>query len=114
MIATKVYAVCIGVALVLATPASAVSLTNRDDRPYKVAITEGEARTEQALAPGGVLDGVCLAGCVLRLDNSSNDEYELEGPEIVSIEDGYLFYDGPDGPAEAPTGEMARPDAPKR
>lgn len=104
-----------GVVLTLASPALAVSLTNRDDRPYKVTIVEGETRTEQALAPGGVLEGVCLAGCLIRLDDSEDDEYELEGPEIVSIEGGDLYYDGPGSPAEAPpVGDTARPPEPKR
>jgi hypothetical protein len=107
--------VLLGVVAALATPAFAISLTNRDDRAYKVQIIEGESKSEQALAPGGVLEGVCLAGCIIRLDDNETEEYELEGPEVVSIESGDLYYDGPDSPAESPqTSEPARPSAPKK
>ena len=50
-----------------------------------------------------------LKGCVIRLSDSENDEYELEGSEIVSIEDGYLYYDGPDSGAEMAPGSKAWP-----
>lgn len=93
-----------GMAILIAatTPVLAVSVTNRDDRSHRVTIIEGERKTEQALAPDGVLEGVCPDGCVLRLNDSEDDEYQLEGNEIVSIEDGFLYYDGPDGSAETP------------
>jgi hypothetical protein len=105
-----VSAVGLGVILASATPADAVSLTNRDERTHKVTIIDGETRSEQALAPGGVMEGVCNSGCVIRLNDSEEDEYELEGPEILSIEGGDIYYDGPDSPAETPpTGEPARP-----
>ena len=116
MFRTLFSAVSFGATLAMAMPAVAVSLTNRDERPYKVTFIEGETRTEQALAPGGVLEGVCLAGCVLRLDDNETEEYELEGFETVSIEAGVLYYDGPDAPAETPPaqGEPGRPPTPKR
>lgn len=97
------------VTLLLATPAGAISMTNRDDRDHKVTIVEGSARPDHTLAPQGVLEGVCLTGCVIRLNDSENDEYDLEGNEIVSIEEGYLYYDGPEAGAEP-----AKPDAPKQ
>ena len=74
------------------------------------------------MKPLGSLDGVCLKGCVIRLSDSENDEYELEGSEVVSIEDGYLYYDGPDGgaevvpgqPAQPPSSQPAAPDTPTK
>jgi hypothetical protein len=101
--------------IVAAAPALAASITNRDDRPHQVTIIEGERKTEQSLAPAGVLEGVCSTGCVLRLNESDDDEYQLEGNEIVSIEDGFLYYDGPDAPAETPpSGEPPGAGQPKR
>ncbi len=83
--------------------AYAVSLTNRDDKAYKVTVIEGDAKQDHSVAPAGVIQGVCLKGCLIRLGDSQNDEYELEGTEVVSIEDGYLYYDGPlAGPETAP------------
>jgi hypothetical protein len=97
------------VALVIAAPAHAVSVTNRDDKDYKLTVVEGDAKQDHVLKPNGVLDGVCLKGCVVRLGDSENDEYELEGTEVVSIEDGYLYFDGPEVGAEPAPGSNAQP-----
>ena len=87
-----------------AEAAVAVSLTNRDDRDHKVTILEGDVRQDHTLAPSAVLEGICTKGCVIRLNDSDSDEYELEGDEVVSIEEGYLYYDGPDAPPEPGSG----------
>ncbi len=89
-----------------AEAAAAVSLTNRDDRQHKVTVIEGERSQDHTLAPSAVLEGICLKGCVIRLNDSEDDEYELEGNEVVSIEEGFVYYDGPDVPEQpAPGGE---------
>lgn len=85
---------------ITATPSAAISITNRDDKDHKITIIEGETKTDLALKATAVLENLCLKGCVVRLNDSENDEYELEGTEVVSIEDGYLYYDGPDTPTE--------------
>ena len=96
--------------------ASAVSVTNRDDKEQKIQIVEGDAKKDHTLKPAAVLDGVCLKGCVIRLNDNDNDEYELDGTEVVTIEDGFLYYDGPDAPpagaAPAAPGAVT-PPAPK-
>ena len=38
------------------------------------------------------------------MNDSDEEEYELEGNEVVFIEDGNLYYDGPDAPADPPAG----------
>lgn len=78
--------------------ADAASITNRDDQEQKITITEGEATTEHTLKPAQVLDNVCTKGCIIRLNGSEDDEYEVEGTDVVSIEEGFLYYDGPDEP----------------
>jgi hypothetical protein len=83
--------------------AGAVSVTNRDEKEQKIQILEGEVKKDHMLKPAAVLDGVCLKGCVIRLNDNDNDEYELDGTEVVTIEDGYLYYDGPDTPAQGAT-----------
>lgn len=88
-----------------AETAAAVSLTNRDDRDHKITIVEGTSRQDHTLAPAAALEGICPKGCVIRLNDSEDDEYELEGNEIVSIEEGYLYYDGPDAPSDPVPGE---------
>lgn len=94
-----------------ASTALAVSITNRDDREHKITVIEGESSKDHTLQPSGVLDGVCANGCVIRLGDSDKDEYELEGDEVLSIEDGELYYDGPDSadPGPGDTGKSMGP-----
>jgi hypothetical protein len=99
---------------VISGSAGAVSVTNRDDKEQKIQIVEGDVKKDHTLKPAAVLDGVCLKGCVIRLNDNDNDEYELDGTEVVTIEDGYLYYDGPDSPpAAAPTDPAKPAPAPK-
>ena len=93
---------------------AAVSITNRDDKEHKLTVIEDEGKTkaDHVLKGGGQLDGVCKAGCIVRLNDSEEDEYELEGTETVSIEEGFLYYDGGDAPAEAAPGGTGAAPAP--
>lgn len=93
----KVSAAGMIAALLMTSAASAVTVTNRDSKDIKVTIIEGEARQDQVLAAGKVIEGVCQKGCIVRLNDSENDEYELEGSEAVSVEEGFLYYDTPPG-----------------
>ncbi len=96
--------------------AAAVSITNRDDKDHKLTVIEddGAKKTDIVLKANQVLDSLCAKGCVIRLNDSEEDEYELEGNEAVSIEDGYLYYDTPESPAEAPKdGTAGAPPAKK-
>jgi hypothetical protein len=103
----------------MSVSAGAVSVTNRDDKEQKIQIVEGDVKKDHALKPAAVLEGVCMKGCVIRLNDNDNDEYELDGTEVVTIEDGYLYYDGPDAPApgapasNAPAQGAAPTPAPK-
>ena len=111
----KAYAASVLAVTLGAQSAFAVSITNRDDRDHKVTIVvEGERNRDQILKPSATLDGICGKGCVVRLNDSESDEYELEGTEVVSIEDGYLYYDGPDAPAEPSAGEDGKAAGPKK
>jgi len=100
MISKSVAAGLIAAVLSGAGAAAEVSITNRDDKDHKLTIVEGTKQADHVLKPSQVLEGICAAGCVVRLDDSENDEYELEGTEVVSIEEGYLYYDGPEAPNE--------------
>ena len=96
-------AALLGLSLFIGCADAAVSVTNRDDKDHKLTVIEndGAAKADHALKPNQVLEGVCAKGCIIRLNDSEEDEYELEGTEVVSIEEGYLYYDGPEG-AEPP------------
>lgn len=82
--------------------AAAVSVTNRDDHDHKITIVEGQKATDHILKPDAMIESECSKGCIIRLNDSPEDEYELEGNEVVSIEEGNLYYDGPDAPATPP------------
>ncbi len=99
----------LAVVLTATSASAAVSITNRDEKEHKLTIIEedGKTKADHVLKGNGVLENVCKAGCVVRLNDSEEDEYELEGTEVVSIEDGYLYYDGPDAPADIQPGTPA-------
>jgi len=84
------------------TAAHAVSITNRDDQDHKVTIVEGETRTEHVLKPSQALSGICAKGCTVHLDDDEEEEYQLESEDVVSIEEGSLYYDTPADPPAAP------------
>ena len=104
---------CAIAALLWTSEAVAASLTNRDDKDHKVTIMEGGARQEHTLRPDATLQGICRKGCIIRLNDSDNDDYELDGSEVVSIEDGYLYYDGAEQTTEQGQGD-ANPSSPAK
>jgi hypothetical protein len=89
-----------------ATAAAAVTLVNRDDKDHKLTVIEdnGTKTTEHILKPSQVLEGICEKGCVVRINDSEEDEYELEAGDKVSIEEGYLYYDEPDAGQQGSSG----------
>jgi hypothetical protein len=95
--------------VLLATSAGAVSVTNRDGGDHKVTVIEGDTRQDHVVRPGASLEGICTKGCLLRLDDSAEDPYELEGPEITWIEGGELLEEQLDEAAEPPSGEAGQP-----
>lgn len=91
----------------LAHSNAALSLTviNRDDHDHKVTIVEGSKAADHVLKPDAQIESACAKGCVVRLNDSEEEEYELEGNEVVFIEDGNLYYDGPDAAPEPPASD---------
>lgn len=95
----KVVAALLLGALVWASSASASSITNREDEDYKVTIIEAASTQDHVLAPAAELKDVCKKGCIVRLNDDKDVSYQLTGADVVSIEDGLLYYDGqPDAP----------------
>jgi len=93
------------VLLLGSTAAHAVSITNRDDQDHKVTVVEGDTKTDYVLKPSQALNGICAKGCTVHLDDDEEEEYQLEADDVVSIEEGNLYYDTPatpGGPAPAP------------
>lgn len=100
-------------ALLMTSAASAVTITNRDINEMKISVMEGATKQDHVLASGKGLGGVCEKGCIIRLNDSETDEYELEGPEVVSIEGGFLYYDGSES-GSVPQGGVVQPARPGR
>ena len=98
----RVISACAISAVLFATSAGAVSLTNRDDKDHKVFVVEGDAKQDHVVKSGAILEGICLKGCLIRLDDEQFDPYELEGPEVTWIEGGELL--------EEPPNEVSKPD----
>lgn len=92
--------------------ASAATISNRDDKEQKITIIEGDAKADQVLKPQQVLEKICPKGCVIRLNDSEDDEYQLDPEDVVSIEDGYMYHDSPDTPPNAPATTAPSTQAP--
>ena len=93
-------AVLTAVALAAASPAQALKLTNRDATEQKMTIQENNGSRQQTLKPAETVDGFCTAGCTIQMQDG--EEYEFDGNEIVSIEDGLMFLDEPEQGSGAP------------
>jgi len=109
VVSNLVVAVSLSVALIWSPLAYASSIKNRDDKDCRVGVIEGNATNVHVLRPSASLEGVCNKGCVIRLNDSEKDEYELKGSEVLSIEDGYLYYDGPPASAVPKAGDADQP-----
>ena len=92
---------------------AAVTLVNRDDKDHKLTVIEdgGAKTTDHMLKPSQVLEGICDKGCVVRINDSEEDEYELEAGDKVSIEEGYLYYDEAEGQQGSAGGTSKAPGA---
>ena len=88
----------LALALTSSLALATVSLTNRDSKDHKLTVIEedGARTTDHVLKPQQLLEGICAKGCVIRLNDNAEDEYELEPNDKVSIEDGLLYYDEPE------------------
>lgn len=93
---------------VLLSPSAvhSASIKNRDDVDRKVTIIEGTSQKGHVLKPNAVLDGICEAGCLIRLGDSEDDPFELESSDVTSIEEGQLYDDGAGVPLESGSEEF--------
>jgi len=73
---------------------AASSVTNREDAAVTVRVVAGSARVEHVLQPMQRLGDICAEGCILEIIGREDARYVLEGNEDVSIEDGFVYYDG--------------------
>ncbi len=76
----------------------AITLTNRDSTDQKLVVIEGDKQSERVVKAGEKLE-LCEKSCVIRLPDG--EDYEFDGPEIVSLEEGLLFLDNPESQGKA-------------
>lgn len=85
--------VCAIAALLMTSTAHAVTITNRGDQETILKVLDGASQQDLRLPGGKVVEGVCQKGCIIRLNDSGNGVYELRGSDVVSVEEGFLYYD---------------------
>lgn len=78
-----------------AIEAAAASITNRDQRSYALTIRAGSKSESRVLEPGTTARDVCPKGCIISWDKGN--DYQIEAADDVSIEDGFMYYEGPTG-----------------
>ncbi|MEQ1577606.1 MAG: hypothetical protein ABL894_08135 [Hyphomicrobium sp.] len=87
------------------TAAFAVTVKNLDGTEHKVTVAEGSSTLDLSIKPGESLTGICLKGCLLRLNGNTEDPYELEGMEVTTIEKGQLWGEDQEPPVPEIDGE---------
>jgi len=75
------------------SPAHALKLTNRDAIELTMTINENSSSRQQVVKPSETLEGICNSGCSIQIKDG--EEYEFDGSEVVSIEEGLMFLDEP-------------------
>jgi hypothetical protein len=93
-----------------AVPAEALTITNTDPDPHTITVKTGGDSKDFKIEPQTAVDPPCDKGCTVELE--SGEQYEMQGGEEVSIEDGVIFVDstpGGDDDEGAPS-DSAAPD----
>ena len=92
--------------MLFAVPAEALTISNIDPDPHTITVKVGSDSTELTIEPQTEVDPPCDKGCTVELENG--EQYEMQGGEQVSIEDGVIFVDvdarqgdGDDGAADS-------------
>ncbi|MGO9544959.1 MAG: hypothetical protein ACLPPF_09205 [Rhodomicrobium sp.] len=79
---------------------SAITLTNHDKDDRTLIVIEGNKQSERLIKAGEKLE-LCEKSCVIRVPGG--EDYGFEGTELVSLEEGLLFFDDP--------ADQGKPDA---
>ena len=85
---------------VISTRCAALQAHQPRHADHKIRISGAAARRTGADQPSQTVDGFCKTGCTMKM--ADGEEYEFDGNEVVSIEEGLMFLDDP-----RPTGSAA-------
>jgi hypothetical protein len=78
-------------AVIGASPALALTISNVDPKPHTVTVTAGGDAKELTIEPDKNVEAECGSGCKIKLENG--EIYEMKGGETLSIDGGVIFVD---------------------
>lgn len=79
-------------ATLLASPALALTIHNRDTSEYSVQFTKGDKTAERSLAASELLKEACAQGCVVRLAGS-DVKFNAKDDDTLMVKDGKIQMD---------------------
>lgn len=99
--------------MLFAGPAEALTITNTDPDAHTITVKAGGDSKELTIEPQTAVDPPCDKGCTVELE--SGEQYEMQGGEEVSIEDGVIFVDSVPGAGDEGGSPSDQPsDAPAK
>ena len=96
--------------VLFAVPAEALTITNTDPDPHTITVKVGGDSKDFKIEPQTAVDPPCDKGCTVELE--SGEQYEMQGGEEVSIEDGVIFVDSTPGNGDDDEGAASDSDQP--
>ena len=90
---TSIKAAFLAGTLLAATPALAITVTNRDKGEHTLTVDKGEAQATQKLAAGASAEVDCKEGCELRVAGSGYGRSVEKGDKLVIAEGMIRFAD---------------------
>jgi hypothetical protein len=80
-------------ATLLASPALALTIHNRDTSEHTVQFTKGNKTAERSLAAGELLEEACMKGCVVRLAGS-DVKFKAKDDDTLMVKHGKIQMEG--------------------
>jgi hypothetical protein len=85
-------AISLAGAMLAATPALAITVTNRDREEHTFTVDKGEAQADQKLAAGASTEVECMGGCEVRVQGSGYGRSVETGDKLVIDDKGLLDF----------------------
>jgi hypothetical protein len=86
------FAPAFGAALLVASPAFAITVSNRDAKEHVLTVDRGMQEDDTRMAPGTSVQVDCPEGCALRVRGSGYDRPAEPGDRLVIDRSGLLHY----------------------
>lgn len=102
MIAFRLMAGAVAAGVLSFSAVQAATIINRDTSAHTLRVVEGDQEKTIRAEPSQRLDGLCASSCSLYFDDDP-EAYDIAAGDIVSIEDGQLFFEDPELEPDPPT-----------